>query len=101
MQGELAEGSGLDAVLHAVAFTLDDDGLGVAKDAVEDGRGESGNVVEDAGPVLEDLVGGEVMSSSTVPRWAMAAFGRAERCFLSPEKERPTNVAPIWMASAQ
>ena len=42
-----------------------------------------------------------MMSSSTVPRCAMAAFSMAESCFLSPEKERPTNVAPIWMPSAQ
>jgi hypothetical protein len=31
----------------------------------------------------------------------MAAFSMADSCFLSPEKERPTKVAPIWIASAQ
>ena len=56
---EPADGSGLDAVLHAVAFALDDDGLGVVEDAVEDGGGEGGVVVEDGGPVLEDLVGAQ------------------------------------------
>ena len=36
-----------------------------------------------------------------MPRWTSAAFSMAESCFLSPEKLRPTKVAPSWMASAQ
>ena len=31
----------------------------------------------------------------------MAAFSIESNCFLSPENDRPTNVAPNWMASAQ
>ena len=52
-------GSGLDAVFHAVAFAFDDDGFGVVEDAVEEGGGEGGVVVEDGGPVFEGLVGGQ------------------------------------------
>jgi hypothetical protein len=55
-----AGGSGLNGILHAVASTLDDDGFGVVEKAVEDGRGERAVVVEDGGPVLEGLVGGQV-----------------------------------------
>ena len=40
-------------------------------------------------------------SSTEVPRWATAALSIAESCFLSPEKLRPTNVAPSWMARRQ
>ena len=40
-------------------------------------------------------------SSITVPLWAMAALSMESNCFLSPEKERPTKVAPSWMARAQ
>ena len=51
--------SGVDAVLHAVAFAFDDDGLGVVEDAVEDGRGQGAVIVEHRRPVLVDLVGGQ------------------------------------------
>src|SRR6266508_5950316 len=44
---------------------------------------------------------GETTSSIDVPPWAIAALRIAESCFLSPENERTTNVAPSWMASAQ
>ena len=44
---------------------------------------------------------GLITSSITVPLCAMAAFSMESSCFLSPENERPTNVAPNWMASAQ
>ena len=51
------------------------------------------------GERLVDVVTqGEMMSSSTVPRCAIAAFSIAASCFLSPEKERPTNVAPKPMS---
>ncbi len=41
--------SGLDAVLHAEAGTFDDDGVSVVEQAVEDGGGDGGVVVEDGG----------------------------------------------------
>ena len=53
------DSSGFDAVFHAVALALDDDGFGVVEDAVEEGGGEGGVVVEDGGPVFEGLVGGQ------------------------------------------
>src|SRR5665648_730374 len=51
--------SGFDAVLHAVAPALDDDGFGVVEESVEDGRGEGAVVVEDGRPVFEGLIGGQ------------------------------------------
>lgn len=57
--GLTAAGSRLDAVLHAVAPALDDEGFGVVENAVENGAGEGGIVVEDAGPLLEGLVGAQ------------------------------------------
>src|SRR2546423_11484354 len=38
--------------------------------------------------------------SMTVPLWAMAALSMALSCLLSPENDRPTSVAPSWIASA-
>ena len=35
-----------------------------------------------------------------VPRWLRAAFRIDSNCFLSPENDRATKVAPSWMASA-
>jgi len=52
-------GSGLDAILHSVTFPLNGDGLGVMEETVEDGGGDDAVVVEDRGPALEGLVGGE------------------------------------------
>ncbi len=46
-------------VFHAIAGALDDDGFGVVEEAVEDGGGDGAVVVEDGGPLLEGLVGGE------------------------------------------
>ena len=40
-------------------------------------------------------------SSITVPRCASAALSSESSCFLSPENDRATNVAPSSMASAQ
>ena len=37
----------------------------------------------------------------TVPRWARAALRSANSCFLSPENDRATKVAPSSMANAQ
>ena len=36
-----------------------------------------------------------------VPRWLRAALSIASNCFLSPENDRATKVAPSWIASAQ
>ena len=46
-------------ILGTVALALDVDGLGVVKEAVEDCGGDAAVVVEDGGPVLVGLVGGE------------------------------------------
>ena len=48
-----------DLVLGAVAATLDEDGFDVMKEAVQEGGGEGGVVVEDLRPVLIGAVGGE------------------------------------------
>ena len=60
-EGERARGSGrgLDLVFHAEAFAFDHDGFGVMEDAVEDGAGDAGVVIEDLGPVFVSLVGGD------------------------------------------
>ena len=42
--------SDLDLGVGAVALALDDDGLGVVQQAVQQGRGEDGVVVEDGRP---------------------------------------------------
>jgi len=55
----LGGGLRFDAVFHAVALALDDDGLGVVQEAVEHGGGDGGVAVEDGGPVLEGFVGGQ------------------------------------------
>jgi len=54
-----ARDSGLDTVLHAVALSLDEHGLGVVQEAVEQSRGQGGIVVEDLRPVLVGAVGGD------------------------------------------
>src|SRR5262249_60412668 len=48
-----------------------------------------------------NLTQGEMTSSITVPRCASAALRSDSSCLLSPENERPTNVAPSSIASAQ
>ena len=45
--------SGIQMVLHAVAFSIDEDGLGMVEEAIQDGRSEGAVVVEDLGPVSE------------------------------------------------
>ena len=49
--------SELDFVPRAVALALDQDGLGVVQQPVQQGRCEDGVVVEDAGPLLVGSVG--------------------------------------------
>ena len=49
--------SDFDLVLGAIALALDEDGLGVMQQTVEQRRGEHGVLVEDVGPVLVDAVG--------------------------------------------
>ena len=48
-----------DAVFCAVAFSFDDDGFAVVHDAVEDGGGDGGVVVEGLLPFLVDAIGGD------------------------------------------
>lgn len=52
-----ADGSGLDTVLHAVAWSLDEHGLGVVQEAVEECRSQGGIVVEDLRPVFVGTIG--------------------------------------------
>ena len=49
----------LDVIFHAIAFSLDDDGIGMMKQPVEKRRSEGTVVVEDAGPLLERTVGSD------------------------------------------
>ena len=60
-------------------------------------------VLEAVSGVLSErgVTHGEITSSITVPRCASAALSNDSNCFLSPLNERPTNVAPSWMARAQ
>src|SRR6516225_4153039 len=44
---------------------------------------------------------GEMTSSTAVPACTVAALSIADSCFLSPEKLRPTKVAPSWIARRQ
>jgi hypothetical protein len=48
-----------ETVLHAVGAAVDDDGVGAVQEAVEDGGGDAGVVVEDGRPLFVGLVGGE------------------------------------------
>src|SRR5215467_8393970 len=52
-------GSLLDSLFGAEALALDDDGIDVVQDAIEDGGGQGAVVVEDLRPVLVGAVGGE------------------------------------------
>ncbi len=54
---KVAESSEL--IFHAIALGLNNDRLGAVQEAVEDGAGEGGVVIEDLGPGLEVLVGGQ------------------------------------------
>ncbi len=49
----------LDLILHVIGFAVDDDGLGLVQQAVQNRRSDAGVVVEDRRPLLERLVGGE------------------------------------------
>ena len=44
---------------HVVAFAFDDDGLGMMKDAIQDGDGEGAVVVEGKRPPLDELDGAQ------------------------------------------
>lgn len=46
-------------VFHPEAFALDDYGIRMMEEAVEDGGGEGGVVIEDGRPVFEGFIGGE------------------------------------------
>lgn len=45
------------SAFHSVTGSLDDRGFVVVEEAVENGAGDGAVVVEDAGPLLEGLVG--------------------------------------------
>ena len=51
--------SDFDLAIRSKALALDAHGLCVVQQPVEQGRGEDGVVVEDAGPLLVDAVGGD------------------------------------------
>jgi hypothetical protein len=53
-------------VLGAIALALDEDGLGVVEQPVEERRGEDGVLVEDAGPVLVDAIGRDEREATLV-----------------------------------
>src|SRR6185436_8805605 len=46
-------------ILHPVTGALDDDGFRMMEKAVEDSGGNRAVVIEDGGPLLEGLIGGE------------------------------------------
>jgi len=46
-------------ILHPVTGAFDDDGLGVVEQTVQNSRSDGAVVVENGGPLLEGLVGGE------------------------------------------
>jgi len=55
--GVLAAWSRLDLIFHSVAFALDEDGLGMVQESVEDRGSQGAVVVEDLGPVFVRSVG--------------------------------------------
>ena len=56
--GELSGVSDFDLILGAIAFALDTNGFGVMEQAVQKCGSQDRVVVEDAGPVFVDAVGG-------------------------------------------
>ena len=50
--------SSVDLIFHAVAFSFDNDGFGVMKEPIKDGRSEYAVIVEDFRPVFEGFIGG-------------------------------------------
>ena len=58
--------SDLDLGVGAAAFALDEDGLGVVQQAVQQGRSEDGVVLVDAGPMLEHAVGRQYRRTALV-----------------------------------
>ena len=65
--GMRAELRFLDAVLGAITLSFDNHCLGVMEEAVQDGGGEGGIIVEDACPVFVDLIGGNDGRGFLVP----------------------------------
>ena len=61
--GQFRDQGVFDLIFHAVAFALDGDGLGVMQQAIQHGGSQRGVVVEDLGPVLVGLIGGQQRSS--------------------------------------
>src|SRR5512142_2962975 len=56
---ESEDSRSLDLIFHAIAFALDDHGLGVMEEAIQHGASQRRVVIEDLGPVLIRLVGRE------------------------------------------
>lgn len=48
---------GFDSIFHAITFPLDDDRFAMMEEAVEDGGGEGGIIVEDGRPLFEGFIG--------------------------------------------
>jgi hypothetical protein len=57
--GGVSGWSGLDLIFHSIAFPLDENGLGMVEEPVEDCGSEDAVVVEDLRPVFERAVGGD------------------------------------------
>ena len=56
---ELRAISDIDLTLRTIALALDAHGLNVVQQAVKQGRGQDGIVIEDGGPLLVNPVGGD------------------------------------------
>ena len=56
---ELRSASDLDLALGAIALALDAHGLNVVQQAIKQGQGQDGIVIEDGGPLLVNPVGGD------------------------------------------
>ena len=59
--------SSVDLIFHAVAFSFDNDGFGVMKEPIKDGRSEYAVIVEDFRPVFEGFIGGTEVSPKSCP----------------------------------
>ena len=71
--GEVAAGMVLDGlflgawlILHSVARSFNDDGVGMMEESIQHGGGNGAVVIENRGPLFEGLVGGEGDGSSLI-----------------------------------
>jgi len=51
---------------HAITTAFDDDGDSMVKEAIQEGRRQNAVVVEDGGPLLKRLVGGQNNGSAFI-----------------------------------